>query len=69
MIPYATNGGITMNEHTEQTEKARWIKCEDEYGCCFECSWCGEQPLKKHGEDYFSDYCPYCGMPMEVENE
>lgn len=50
----------------EERKTGKWIK-EDDEGCWwYECSECGDYPLKNaYGHDVLSDYCPACGCKME----
>lgn len=48
-----------------ERKRGEWVRKEDE--CCywFECSVCGEEPAKLHGNyDFFSNFCPNCGCQM-----
>lgn len=58
-----------LEQPTIESKKGLWIKKEfplplsDGSKIAYECSCC-----KTHW-DYESNYCPYCGAHMEVENE
>lgn len=49
----------------------KWIKQYDENCWWYECSECGDYPLKSaYGNDMLSSWCPWCGAKMErSENE
>lgn len=62
---YIDIGGIGVRAKEPEADHAQWVRVEDE--CCFwyECSACGEEPAKIHGNcDFFSPFCPHCGRPM-----
>ena len=48
----------------ELRPKGEWKRMEDSECYWFECSECGEPPLKKYKYDCFSHYCPNCGADM-----
>ena len=48
-----------------QPRKGKWIKQHDEGCWWYECSCCGDYPLKSaYGDDQLSDFCPWCGASM-----
>lgn len=55
-----TQGQIDAIGHGE------WIKKESETTYWYECSECGEEPLRDgYGQRAFSRYCPNCGAHMD----
>ena len=34
-----------------------------------QCSVCGESALNAEGDDFLTDYCPFCGAKMDAERE
>lgn len=57
---------LILDAPTIKERTGKWIK-EDDEGCWwYECSECGDYPLKNaYGHDVLSDYCPACGAKME----
>lgn len=49
----------------ELRPKGEWKRVEDSECYWYECSECGEPPLKHYKYDCFSNYCPNCGLKME----
>ena len=50
--------------------KGRWIKNADENCWWYECSECGDYPMKNaYGHEELSAYCPHCGAIMEGEED
>lgn len=50
-----------------EPRKGKWIKKIDESmnAWCYECSVCGDYPLKNaYGHDSLSQFCPWCGAIM-----
>jgi hypothetical protein len=48
----------------------KWIKQYDENCWWYECSECGDYPLKTaYGHDMLSSWCPWCGAKMEGEED
>lgn len=46
----------------------KWIKNADENCWWYECSECGDYPMKNAwGHEELSAYCPHCGARMEGE--
>lgn len=55
-----TQGQIDVIRHGE------WVRKESETAYWFECSECGEEPLRDgYGRRKFSRHCPSCGALME----
>lgn len=53
-----------------EVRHGRWIRKEDDSCYWYECSGCGEKLAKTQwGNDYFSAYCPNCGVLMDKEEE
>ena len=53
-----------------QPRKGEWIKQHDEGCWWYECSCCGDYPLKSaYGDDQLSDFCPWCGADMRGEED
>lgn len=63
MFPRMIDSARTINA---EPKRGRWIKKEERVWYWYECSECGEEPLFRHGERIFSNYCPNCGARMEV---
>jgi hypothetical protein len=54
----------------EPIKHGEWIKKENKTTYWWECSECGEEPLKDGYERRaFSRYCPNCGAKMEEDTE
>lgn len=51
----------------EPVRHGRWEEQKDDQFYWYECSECGEKPLRKYKYDCFSDYCPNCGAKMDLE--
>lgn len=49
----------------ELRPKGEWKRVEDSECYWYECSECGEPPLKHYKYDCLSNYCPNCGLKME----
>lgn len=48
-----------------ERKAGRWIKKVDDGMYWYECSECGDYPLKSaFGHDVYSDWCPHCGADM-----
>lgn len=53
-----------------ERKKGRWIKNADENCWWYECSECGDYPMKNaYGHEELSAYCPHCGAIMEGDGE
>lgn len=55
------------NLPSAQTERkrGRWVKQTDENCWWYECSECGDYPMKNaYGHEELSAYCPHCGAKM-----
>ena len=52
-------------------KQGEWIKNHDVDSWWYECSVCGEKPLRNNWSDTeaLSKYCPSCGARNEVANE
>lgn len=61
---------MTKEENAPQQRKGHWIITHKNRKNMYACSECNNEPLLI-GEDYpvfkLSDYCPYCGIKMEVK--
>ena len=52
-----------------ERKRGRWIKQMDELAWWYECSVCGDYPLKDaYGHESLSRFCPNCGANMRGEN-
>lgn len=70
-------GDITLGEYDRMLEPlkrkieperktGRWVKKVDDGMYWYECSECGDYPLKSaFGHDVYSDWCPRCGAKLE----
>ena len=49
--------------------EAYWVIKSDGVVWWWECSKCGEEPLKNKwsGDDALSSYCPNCGAKMKID--
>ena len=48
-----------------ERKRGRWIKQMDELAWWYECSVCGDYPLKDaYGHESLSMFCPNCGADM-----
>ena len=53
-----------------EQKTGRWIKKTDENCWWYECSECGDYPMKNaYGHEELSAYCPHCGAKMESEDK
>ena len=53
-----------------EVKHGKWVKQFDENCWWYECSECGDYPLKSvYGNDQLSDFCPWCGADMRGEEE
>lgn len=62
--------GLSKAKELEQEfkENGKWIKKIEHGVYWYVCSKCGEDvPKNRFGNDYFSHYCPCCGVCMESE--
>ena len=62
--------GVSLGEKADvvKVRHGRWIRKEDDSCYWYECSECGEKLAKTQwGNDYFSAYCPNCGVLMDKE--
>jgi len=51
-----------------ERKRGRWIKQMDELAWWYECSVCGDYPLKDaYGYESLSQFCPNCGADMRGE--
>ena len=51
-----------------ERKRGRWIKQVDELAWWYECSVCGDYPLKDaYGHESLSLFCPWCGAEMRGE--
>lgn len=65
-------GEIALCEANVPTEEkvGKWIKNADENCWWYECSECGDYPMKNAwGHEELSAYCPHCGARMEGDGE
>ena len=54
----------------EKRKTGKWVKKVDDGVYWYECSECGDYPLKSaFGYDYFSEWCPHCGAKLEGAEE
>ena len=65
---------IIYKDRHKKPGVGKWIRIESDgtYGTCYwyACSSCHNRaPKSQYGTDYFSPYCPACGMPMCFESE
>lgn len=69
VCPYCDNCDVNEDGIIER-KKGEWIKQDDEQCWWYECSVCGDYPLKNsYGHDVLSVYCPNCGAQMRGEQE
>ena len=55
-----------VDADVEPIRHGEWIKKENETTYWYECSECGEEPLRdEYGRRAFSRYCPNCGALMD----
>jgi hypothetical protein len=74
---YYVNGGDcyqTTNpdykREADPVKHGRWVKQTDENCWWYECSECGDYPLKNaYGHEVLSKYCPNCGARMREDGE
>lgn len=53
-----------------ERKTGKWVKKVDDGVYWYECSECGDYPLKSaFGYDYFSEWCPHCGAKLEGVEE
>lgn len=53
-----------------ERKKGRWAKQTDENCWWYECSECGDYPMKNaYGHEELSAYCPHCGAMMREDGE
>lgn len=51
-----------------ERKRGEWIKQMDEQAWWYECSVCGDYPLKNaFGHESLSRFCPWCGAYMRGE--
>lgn len=51
-----------------ERKRGEWIKQIDEQAWWYECSVCGDYPLKDaYGHESLSQFCPWCGADMRGE--
>ena len=68
MFKQAYEMAIKSLEESDAVERKRghWIKQMDELAWWYECSVCGDYPLKDaYGHESLSRFCPNCGANME----
>lgn len=54
----------------DPVKHGRWVKQTDENCWWYECSECGDYPMKNaYGHEELSAYCPHCGAIMEGDGE
>lgn len=56
----------------EECKTGKWIRNVDDdiNAWWYECSECGDYPLKNaYGHDELSQWCPHCGAKMEGEED
>lgn len=56
----------------EERKTGKWIRNVDDdiNAWWYECSECGDYPLKNaYGHDELSQWCPHCGAKMEGEED
>ena len=49
--------------------RGEWIKKDDGVCWWWECSNCGERPLRRYKTDVLSNFCPNCGADMRGEDD
>lgn len=60
----------TPKVNVKEVVCARWTRKENHMFYWYECSNCGNKPLRNEWEEeVFSSYCPYCGATMLEEWE
>ena len=53
-----------------ERKRGEWVKQMDELAWWYECSVCGDYPLKDaYGHESLSRFCPWCGADMRGEGE
>lgn len=51
-----------------ERKRGEWVKQMDELAWWYECSVCGDYPLKDaYGHESLSRFCPWCGADMRGE--
>jgi len=54
----------------QESKTGHWEKTTDGYCYWYKCSCCGTKtPKNEWGSDYFSSYCPECGIKMVEPQE
>lgn len=54
----------------DPVKHGRWVKRTDENCWWYECSECGDYPMKNvYGHEELSAYCAHCGAKMEGEED
>lgn len=57
-------------DYDPERKTGRWVKKVDDGVYWYECSECGDYPLKSaFGHDCYSEWCPHCGAKLEGVEE